>query len=56
MVGNSNVPAEGSSPAEVQEAVTVGAVDSKNIKACFSNYGRVLDGESPPLFLLSSAY
>jgi hypothetical protein len=45
--GNSNTPAEGTSPAEVEEAVTVGAVDSQNNKACFSNYGPVLDGESP---------
>ena len=52
VVGNSNVPAEGTSPARVKEAVTVGAVDSENNKACFSNYGPTLDGEAPPLSLV----
>ena len=49
VVGNSNMPAGGTSPARVQEAVTVGAADSQNNKACFSNYGPELDGEAPPL-------
>jgi cerevisin len=56
VVGNSNEPAEGTSPAEVQEAVTVGAVDSQNVKACFSNYGPILDGESPPSSLGQHIY
>ena len=50
--GNSGVPAQGTSPARVKEAVTVGAVDSQNNKACFSNYGSELDGGLPPLFLV----
>ena len=52
VVGNSNEPAEATSPARVMEAVTVGAVDSQNNKACFSNYGGTLDGEAPPLSLV----
>jgi len=50
-LGNSNVRAETASPARVVNATTVGAVDSQNNKACFSNYGGVLDGELPPLSL-----
>jgi len=49
-VGNSNHPAELTSPARVKGAVTVGAVDSNNQKACFSNFGPELIGE-----LLSSS-
>jgi len=49
-VGNSNQPAELTSPARAKGAVTVGAVDSKNRKACFSNFGPELIGE----LLLSS--
>ncbi|KAH8916791.1 subtilisin-like protein [Atractiella rhizophila] len=41
--GNSNVDASTTSPARVQAAITVGAVDSSNVKASFSNYGPVLD-------------
>jgi len=52
VVGNSNMEAGTTSPARVEEAVTVGAVDSQNVKACFSNYGPELDGESPLLFLV----
>jgi len=48
VVGNSDVPAGGTSPARVKGAVTVGAVDSENNKACFSNYGPELVGESAP--------
>ena len=48
VVGNSNKPAENYSPARVDGAVTVGAVDTQNNKACFSNYGSKLVGESPP--------
>jgi len=49
-VGNSDQPASGTSPASAKGAVTVGAADSKNQKACFSNYGPELKGE-----LLSSS-
>ncbi|CCO33165.1 Proteinase R [Rhizoctonia solani AG-1 IB] len=37
--GNSNVNAGSTSPARVAAAITVGAVDSSNRKASFSNYG-----------------
>lgn len=41
--GNSNVNAANTSPARVAAANTIGAVDSSNKKASFSNYGAVLD-------------
>lgn len=41
--GNSNVNAANTSPARVAAANTVGAIDSSNRKASFSNYGAVLD-------------
>ncbi|KAG9083430.1 subtilisin-like serine protease [Ceratobasidium sp. UAMH 11750] len=41
--GNSNVDASTSSPARVQGANTIGAVDSTNQKASFSNYGPLID-------------
>ncbi|KAJ1307071.1 hypothetical protein OPQ81_008050 [Rhizoctonia solani] len=41
--GNSNVDAANTSPARVAAANTVGAVDSSNRKASFSNYASVLD-------------
>lgn len=37
--GNSNVDASSTSPARVAAANTVGAIDSSNAKASFSNYG-----------------
>ncbi|KAG8714322.1 subtilisin-like serine protease [Ceratobasidium sp. 394] len=41
--GNSNADASTSSPARVQSANTIGAVDSKKQKASFSNYGALID-------------
>ncbi|KAG8701009.1 subtilisin-like serine protease [Ceratobasidium sp. 394] len=41
--GNSNVDARNTSPARVAAANTIGAIDSSNKKASFSNYGSVLD-------------
>ncbi|CAE6421033.1 unnamed protein product [Rhizoctonia solani] len=41
--GNSNTPADTTSPANVKEANTIGAVDKDNQKASFSNYGKFLD-------------
>ncbi|KAG9120600.1 subtilisin-like serine protease [Ceratobasidium sp. 392] len=41
--GNSNLPADGFSPASVKEANTIGAVDSDNKKASFSNFGSLID-------------
>lgn len=45
--GNSNMPAETSSPADVEAANTIGAVDSTNQKASFSNYGKLIDVWAP---------
>ncbi|CAE6521124.1 unnamed protein product [Rhizoctonia solani] len=41
--GNSNQPADTSSPANVEAANTIGAVDKGNNKAEFSNYGQLID-------------
>ncbi|CAE6451851.1 unnamed protein product [Rhizoctonia solani] len=41
--GNENQNAANVSPARVAAAITVGAVDSSNRKASFSNYGPILD-------------
>ncbi|QRW17399.1 subtilisin-like protease 8 [Rhizoctonia solani] len=41
--GNSDLPADLFSPARVESANTVGAVDSNNHKASFSNYGPSVD-------------
>ncbi|KAG9120473.1 subtilisin-like serine protease [Ceratobasidium sp. 392] len=41
--GNSNLPADGFSPASVKEANTIGAVDNDNKKASFSNFGGLID-------------
>ena len=45
--GNSNVDAKTASPARVGEAITVGATDSKDSRASFSNFGSVLDLFAP---------
>ncbi|MEU2547793.1 S8 family peptidase [Streptomyces roseolus] len=45
--GNSGVNARNSSPARVTEALTVGATDSADAKASWSNYGAVLDLFAP---------
>ncbi|QRV74448.1 proteinase R [Ceratobasidium sp. AG-Ba] len=52
--GNSNVDAASTSPARVAAANTVGAVDSSNRKASFSNYGSVLDVWAPGVNILSA--
>ncbi|CAE6526155.1 unnamed protein product [Rhizoctonia solani] len=52
--GNSNVDAGSTSPARVAVANTVGAVDSSNRKASFSNYGSVLDVWAPGVNILSA--
>ncbi|QRV74428.1 cuticle-degrading protease [Ceratobasidium sp. AG-Ba] len=52
--GNSNVDASSTSPARVSTANTVGAVDSSNKKASFSNYGSVLDVWAPGVNILSA--
>ncbi len=45
--GNSNVDAGTRSPARVAEAITVGATDSSDARAIFSNYGASLDLFAP---------
>ncbi|KAG8714143.1 subtilisin-like serine protease [Ceratobasidium sp. 395] len=52
--GNSNVDAASTSPARVAAAITVGAVDSSNRKASFSNYGSILDVWAPGVNILSA--
>lgn len=52
--GNSNIPADSSSPARVATANTIGAVDSKNQKASFSNYGGLIDVWAPGVNILSA--
>ncbi|CCO33171.1 Proteinase R OS=Tritirachium album GN=PROR PE=1 SV=1 [Rhizoctonia solani AG-1 IB] len=52
--GNSNVNAANTSPARVAAANTIGAIDSNNAKASFSNYGSVLDVWAPGVNILSS--
>ncbi|EUC54894.1 peptidase S8 family protein, partial [Rhizoctonia solani AG-3 Rhs1AP] len=52
--GNSNVDASTTSPARVAAANTIGAVDSSNAKASFSNYGSVLDVWAPGVNILSA--
>ncbi|KAF9504863.1 hypothetical protein BS47DRAFT_1307501, partial [Hydnum rufescens UP504] len=50
--GNSNVDAKTTSPATVSTANTAGAIDSKNVKAYFSNYGAILDVWAPGVNIL----
>ncbi|KAK6540893.1 serine protease [Orbilia ellipsospora] len=45
--GNKAKPAGTISPASVTDAITVGAVNNKNLMAYFSNYGSVLDVFAP---------
>ncbi|KAG8714320.1 subtilisin-like serine protease [Ceratobasidium sp. 394] len=52
--GNSNVDASTTSPARVAAANTVGAVDSSNRKASFSNYGSIVDIQALGVNVLSA--
>ncbi|MBA0050104.1 S8 family peptidase [Streptomyces sp. AJS327] len=45
--GNEGTDAGNSSPARVEEAITVGATDDTDAQASFSNYGSVLDIYAP---------
>ena len=52
--GNSNVDACSSSPAREAQAITVGATDSSDTRAWFSNYGSCLDIFAPGDNVLSA--
>jgi len=54
--GNSNDDASFYTPARVTEALTVGATDSSDTRASFSNYGSVLDLFAPGVFITSAWY
>src|SRR5574341_85518 len=52
--GNSNANACNYSPARVSSAITVGATDSSDARASFSNYGSCLDIFAPGVSITSS--
>ena len=52
--GNDGVNAANTSPASEPSAITVGAIDSTNTKASFSNFGAILDVFAPGVNVLSS--
>ncbi|WP_405731071.1 S8 family peptidase [Streptomyces sp. NBC_00028] len=53
--GNDGLPAGLYSPADVKEAITVGATDSTDTRASFSNYGSALDLFAPGVAITSSS-
>jgi len=53
--GNDGADACTKSPARLPEAITVGATDSTDTRASFSNYGTCLDIFAPGVNILSSA-
>lgn len=52
--GNSNIDADNASPARVREALTIGAVDSGDTRASFSNYGLAVDLFAPGVDVTSA--
>ncbi|MFI1035713.1 S8 family peptidase [Streptomyces sp. NPDC020951] len=54
--GNLGQPAALHSPADVREAITVGATDRKDARAGFSNYGSALDLFAPGVSITSASY
>lgn len=54
--GNVGQPAALYSPADVREAITVGATDRKDTRAGFSNYGSALDLFAPGVSITSASY
>jgi hypothetical protein len=52
--GNNNVDADNQSPARVREALTIGAVDSSDTRASFSNYGMAVDLFAPGVDITSA--
>ncbi|UWZ40702.1 S8 family peptidase [Dactylosporangium roseum] len=53
--GNDSANACGKSPARLPEAITVGATDTKDTRASFSNFGGCLDIFAPGVNITSSA-
>ena len=51
--GNDNIDANNQSPARVREALTIGAVDSSDTRASFSNYGMAVDLFAPGVDITS---
>lgn len=54
--GNAGQPAALHSPADVREAVTVGATDGRGARAGFSNYGSALDLFAPGVRITSASH
>ena len=52
--GNDGVDASNTSPASVAAAITVGAIDSSDAKASWSNFGSVVDLFAPGVNILSA--
>ncbi|KAI9646143.1 Subtilisin-like protease 2 [Ciborinia camelliae] len=52
--GNDNANAANYSPASTPNAITVGAIDSTDARASFSNYGSILDVFAPGVSVLSA--
>ncbi len=52
--GNSNMDASNQSPARVEQAITVGATDSSDTRASFSNFGSVVDVFAPGVGITSA--
>ncbi|MEU6381898.1 S8 family peptidase [Streptomyces sp. NPDC046909] len=53
--GNDGLPASLYSPANVKQAITVGATDKKDARASFSNYGASLDLFAPGVGITSAS-
>jgi subtilisin family serine protease len=54
--GNDGLPAALYSPADVKEAITVGATDKKDARASFSNFGSAVDLFAPGVSITSASY
>lgn len=54
--GNDGLPAALYSPADVKEAITVGATDRNDARASFSNFGPAVDLFAPGVSITSASY
>lgn len=52
--GNANRPVKNESPASTKNACTIGAIDSNDVRAGFSNYGQLVDVFAPGIFIEST--